>query len=386
MDLRELTWKDRGRLWGRLGIRLILAVVVLLLLFFALPPLISLFMPFVLAVLMAWLLNPLIRWVQRRMKISRQILSFLLIVLSFAVVGGLLFWLFYSVGSEVVSLVANWDSVGAALSEMLETVAVYSDRLVALLPDELEQWLDGTYAELIAWLQNVAPELLAGLGKGAGNIAMQVPSWGIAFAVFVVAAYFFTADYPRIRAMVTERMSTGVRDFLSRVKKVAVAAFGGYVRAQLILSLVVFVILLLGFSITGQSYAFLLAFILAVMDFIPIIGSGTAIVPWTIISVLMGNYRKAIELAVIWGIIAVFRRLAEPKVVGDQTGLSPILSLVSIYVGMRLAGVLGMIFGPVILLIIINVMKMGVFAGTRRDLRMVVDDVRAILAVSRRNS
>ncbi len=386
MDLRELTWKDRGRLWGRLGIRLILAVVVLLLLFFALPPLISLFMPFVLAVLMAWLLNPLIRWVQRRMKISRQILSFLLIVLSFAVVGGFLFWLFYSVGSEVVSLVANWDSVGAALSEMLETVAVYSDRLVALLPDELEQWLDGTYAELIAWLQNVAPELLAGLGKGAGNIAMQVPSWGIAFAVFVVAAYFFTADYPRIRAMVTERMSTGVRDFLSRVKKVAVAAFGGYVRAQLILSLVVFVILLLGFSITGQSYAFLLAFILAVMDFIPIIGSGTAIVPWTIISVLMGNYRKAIELAVIWGIIAVFRRLAEPKVVGDQTGLSPILSLVSIYVGMRLAGVLGMIFGPVILLIIINVMKMGVFAGTRRDLRMVVDDVRAILAVSRRNS
>ncbi len=386
MDLRELSWKERGGLWARLGIRLILTVIVLLLLFYAVPPLVSLLMPFVLAVLVAWLLHPLIRRIQRKVNISRQILSLLLIVLAFAVVGGLLFWLLYSVGSEVVSLVANWDSVGAALSEMLETVAVYSDRVFALLPDELEQWLDGTYAELIVWLQNVAPELLAGLGKGAGNIAMQVPSWGIAFAVFVVAAYFFTADYPRIRAMVTERMSTGVHDFLSRVKKVAVAAFGGYVRAQLILSFIVFVILLIGFSVTGQSYAFVLAFVFAVMDFIPIIGSGTAIVPWTVISVLMGNYRKAIELAVIWGIIAVFRRIAEPKVVGDQTGLSPILSLVSIYVGMRLAGVLGMIFGPVILLIIINIMKMGVFAGARRDLRMLMNDVRAILAVSRRDS
>lgn len=178
-------------------------------------------------------------------------------------------------------------------------------------------------------------------------------------------------------------MSTEVRGFLGRVRDVAVAAFGGYVKAQLILSIGVFFILLIGFALIGQSYALLLAFLLAVMDFIPIIGAGTAMVPWAVVDVVMGDYRKALELMVIWGIICLFRRVAEPKVVGNQTGLSPILSLVSIYVGMRLAGVLGMILGPVALLIVINIVKMDVFSGVHRDISLAVQDVRALLATDR---
>jgi predicted PurR-regulated permease PerM len=83
---------------------------------------------------------------------------------------------------------------------------------------------------------------------------------------------------------------------------------------------------------------------------------------------------------VIWGIICLFRRVAEPKVVGGQTGLSPILSLVSIYVGMRLAGFWGMVLGPVVLLIVINIVKMGVFSNVARDVRLAAHDIRALLA------
>lgn len=105
--------------------------------------------------------------------------------------------------------------------------------------------------------------------------------------------------------------------------------------------------------------------------------------PWAVVDVVMGDYRKALELMVIWGITCLFRRVAEPKVVGNQTGLSPILSLVSIYVGMRLAGVLGMILGPVALLIVINIVKMDVFSGVHRDISLAVQDVRALLATDR---
>jgi predicted PurR-regulated permease PerM len=159
-------------------------------------------------------------------------------------------------------------------------------------------------------------------------------------------------------------------------------AFGGYIRSQLILTLGVFIILALGFAITGQSYGLVLAVVFAVMDFIPIIGSGTVMVPWMVIDVITGQYGHAIGFAVVWGLIAVFRRVAEPKVLGDQTGLSPILSLVGIYVGMRLAGVAGMIFGPLIILVCINLGKLGIFRPTANDLRMAGSDIRAILKES----
>lgn len=383
MELRELTWRERGRLWMRMGIRLVLLTAALLLLFFVVPPLLSLFMPFVLALVMAWILNPVVRWLHRKLKISRRVLSALLIILVFAVVGGVLAAFLYGIGSEVYDLVTNWSVVGNAIQEALDAVGGYFDRVLILLPDQINDWLDGTYERLIVWLQQVVPEWLTSAGKGVGNAAMKVPSAAIAAVVFLMAVYFVTADYPRLWLMVTARMSPEVHSFLSRVRKIAVGAFGGYVRAQLILSLAVFFILLIGFSLVGQGYALLLAFLFAVMDFIPIIGSGTAMVPWAAVSLIVGDYRRALELMVIWGVICLFRRVAEPKVVGDQTGLSPILSLVSIYVGMRLGGVLGMILGPVVLLIVLNVCKMDVCAGTRKDLRLAVQDVRALLAVDR---
>ncbi len=383
MDLRELTWKERGRLWVRLGVRLLLAAAVLLLLFFAVPPLLSLFMPFVLALLLAWLLNPVVRWLHHRLKISRRLISLLVILLVFGVAGGALFWFFYGVGTEVYSLVADWSTVGAGLEQGLNAVGEHLARFFALLPKELTGWLDDLYERLKLWLQEAVPQLLASLGKGAGNFAMKLPSGVVAAVVFLMASYFITADYPHLRFWATERMSAGVRSFLSQVRKIAVGALGGYIKAELILSVGVFFILLIGFSVIGQGYALLLALLLAVMDFIPIIGSGTVMVPWAVVDLVMGNYRGALGLMVIWGVVCLFRRVAEPKVVGDQTGLSPILSLVSIYVGMRLGGVLGMILGPAVTLIILNILKMDVFSGTRRDLRLAVQDIRALLAAGR---
>lgn len=102
-------------------------------------------------------------------------------------------------------------------------------------------------------------------------------------------------------------------------------------------------------------------------------------VPWAVLDLFMGNYRHAIELMVIWGIIALFRRVGEPKAVGHQTGLPPVLSLVSIYVGMRLAGVLGMILGPVVVLVVINIGKSGVFDGVLADLSLAAGDISALL-------
>mgnify|MGYP000010702134 CR=1 FL=1 len=160
----------------------------------------------------------------------------------------------------------------------------------------------------------------------------------------------------------------------------ALAAFGGYLRAELLLSVGVFFILLGGFLLVGQNYALLLALGLAILDFIPIIGSGTVMVPWAVVALFTRDFSTAVYLMVIWGVVAMFRRVAEPRFVGDQTGLSPILSLVGIYVGMKVAGVAGMILGPILILVVLNLVGLGIFQGFWMDVTAAARDITAILS------
>jgi sporulation integral membrane protein YtvI len=220
-------------------------------------------------------------------------------------------------------------------------------------------------------------------GRATGWVS-AIPGFAVATVVFLMASYFITSDYPRLRYLVTEKLPPNVRSFGSDVKNIFMEAFGGYIRSQLILSLGVFGILAVGFLIIGQPYSLLLAFGLAVMDFIPIIGAGTVMVPWAAIDLITGAYQEAIGLMVIWGIIVLFRRVAEPKILGNQTGLSPILSLLGIYVGMKAGGVLGMVVGPLLLLVLINLGKLGIFRPVADDIKLAAGDVSGLLKSGRR--
>ena len=380
MNGKELTWRERGRLWLRLGIRLAGTILVVLFLMYGAPPLLGLLMPFVLALVLTWILNPAIVKVQRRLGASRKALSLVMLILIFTVAGGLLAALVYSVVSEVASLVMNWPAIWSGnLQPAITDLEGFLSGLFAGLPQQVNQTATDGLERLVAWLNEMIPELLSRAGSAAGSFAFSIPSFVVALVIFVMATYFIASDYPRLRLMVTDRLSPGVRDFFGSVKRTAVAAFGGYVKAQLILSVVVFFILLAGFVVIRQPYSVLLAFLLAVLDFIPIVGSGTVMVPWAVADLFLGQYRHAVELMVIWGVIALFRRVAEPKVVGDQTGLSPILSLISIYVGMKIAGVAGMILGPVLCMVVINIGRLGVLDGVLSDLRLAAGDLAAIL-------
>ncbi len=381
MDGQELSWRERGRLWLRLGTRLALVGLAWFLLTRVGLPLLSLLMPFVLALCVAWLLNPLVRLLQRRLHISRKLISILLILLILAGVGGILAAFIWNIAQETITLAANWASLEQELRATLDVVNGFFDQLFTYLPAQIgggaEQALNDLGSQLLNWFSETLPTVVGFLAGGAANLASEVPSFVVALVVFLMGSYFITADYPHIRYRAAQQLPASLRDFLGEVRTAAVNAFGGYLKAEFILSIGVFFILLIGFLIIGQPYALLLAFILAVMDFIPIIGSGTVMVPWAVVDLLTRDLRHAVELMVIWGIVALFRRVAEPKAVGDHTGLSPILSLVSIYVGMRIGGVTGMILGPVLFMVVINIVRLGIFHNTVADLRLAAGDIAA---------
>lgn len=380
MEHDLLTWEERGQLWLRLGIRLVCVIAALLLLIFALPPLLSLFLPFVLGLIVAWVLNPLVRWLHRKLSVSRKILSLILILLAFCILGGALFGLVWAAVRELRTLFENWDAVTGTLLGLLDRVNEWLRSLERFLPEGSSLHGDQLVQSVAGWLQGVdSSRWLASLTDRVPDAVSAVTNFAIAAVVFLMACYFITSDYPRLRFLITDRVPADARELCGKVRTIFMEAFGGYLRSQLILTLGVFLILAIGFTVTRQSYGLVLAGVLAIMDFIPIIGSGTVMVPWIAVDLISGNYRHAIGFAVIWGLVAVFRRVAEPKILGDQTGLSPILSLVGIYAGMRLAGVAGMIVGPLLILVCINLGKLGVFRPAAGDVRMAAADVRAIL-------
>jgi len=376
----QLTWRQRGWLWLRLSIRLILAVLALVLLAKFGRPLLSLFAPFVAALMAAAVLNPLVKWFQRKLGWSRKFLTLLLLLLLFGAVGAAIGLLVYSAGNELVSLAQNWDGLLTSFQGAVDQLEELFARLLTLVPPQILETVETTAQRLVDWLNQVVPAALTDLAGMAGQKALRVPGVVMALVFFVMATYLLTADYPYLRTRAIQHMDEGLLDFLSQVRATALGAFGGYLRAEVLLSVGVFFILLAGFLITRQPYSLLLALGLAVLDFIPILGAGTIMVPWAVIAFFTRDYPAAIRLMVIWGVIAMFRRVMEPKFVGDQTGLSPILSLVSIYVGMKLAGVLGMILGPIVLLVLLNLAGMGMFRGLRLDLTAAARDISAILS------
>lgn len=363
----------------RLAIRLMLLMALAFFCTKLLAPLFSLFAPFVLALIVAALLNPIIRWIQQRFGLGRKLITLLLLIVLIGIIGGLIWGLVYLIGREVITLAQNWKPILDAFLETGMQLEGFMQRVFALLPKEILEYANTIFGNVYEWLLTWIPNVLSSAASAAGTTAMKVPSFLVALLMFVMASYFLSADYPYLRTQVASAMDETFSHFLRQVKDVAIVAFGGYVRSQVILSIAVFFILLIGFFVTGQSYAATLALFLAVLDFIPIIGAGTIMVPWAVVSLFTGDFSTAIELMVIWGIIVLFRRVAEPKIVGDQTGISPIASLISIYVGMRVAGVAGMILGPIAVMVLLNLAGLGLFRGMKSDVSAAVQDVAALL-------
>ena len=380
MENGQLTWRQRGRLWLRLGIRLVLTALAAFLLFRFGRPLLSLFAPFVAALAAAAVLNGPVRRLQHILGWSRQMGTLVLLLVRFVLLGGVIGLLGYAAGSELAALVQNWDKLLAGLQEALDQMEVLFARLWALVPPQLYHTAQSLVDAVMDWLGTATPELFDRVLDYTRDKAMGVPSFVVALLMFVMGTFFLTADYPYLRTRLAQSLDENALHALRQFRLTALGAFGGYLKAQLLLSVGVFFILLAGFLITRQPYGLLLALGLAVLDFIPIVGAGTVMVPWAVTALFTRDLPTAIRIMVIWGVIALFRRVMEPKFVGDQTGLSPILSLISIYVGMKAAGVLGMILGPILTLVILNLAGMGMFRGLRLDLAAAVRDLGAILS------
>ena len=163
-----------------------------------------------------------------------------------------------------------------------------------------------------------------------------------------------------------------VRHYLDLIRRSFRNAVGGYFKAQFKIECWIYILLVIGLMILGVDYAFLVAFGIAVLDFLPVFGTGTVMVPWAVIELLSENYRMMFGLIAIWLIGQLVRQVIQPKIVGDSIGMDAIPTLFLLYIGYRVAGVLGMILAVPIGIILVNLYEEGAFDTTRQSLRILV--------------
>ena len=353
----------------RISLRLVLIVAVLLCLGLIVPPLLGLFLPFLLAFVAATLLAPLVQKFAKRVG-GWNFWSMLFVVLMLLAVTGVLVYAGYYLVSQVADLIRSWTSIREGITDMLNQVSQVLSNNVHFTSTDTEQYILGHLQDGLSWLTGKISTWAPTVVVGVGNLASGIVSFLISLLFFIVAAYFMTADYPGLRKRLIAWVPDIIRPHMRHVKEAAGSAMFGYLRAQLILSGVVLVIVFVALLIFHQPYSLLIAIATGIIDIMPFFGSGAILVPWGVVCLLVGNLKKAVFLLILAFALFLFRKLAEPKVVGNQTGLSPLLSLISIYVGMKLGGVAGMILCPIACMVVIGLYGMGFFTPTIQDFKM----------------
>jgi len=370
---------SRKDLYIRLLLRFILFAFSLIILYFIVPKLFSLLSPFIFAYILAFLLNPLVKTLNKKLRIPRQILTFLLVLVIIFGLFTLIAWFLYTVLNQAVSLAMNFQSVWEHILSALNYLDERLDWLLSFLPHDTEVLLDNLTNGIFTCLQTISKDFLDFVISHSASITSTVGVSFLNVAIFIMAAYFLTAEYESIHEVIRKHSSNRVYYYYEILKDAVKSALGGYFKAQFLLALLAFIIMFLALVIYGQEYAILLALFLAVLDFIPIIGTGVFLVPWGILEIIGGDLGKGIFLIILCFAFFVIRRFVEPKIVGRQTGLPPLIALLSIYLGMKLAGIFGAIIGPVAAMIIISIVKSHIFDHTVKDIKDMADDISHLL-------
>lgn len=367
-------------LYKRLLIRSVLAILALLFLFFIFPKVIKMLFPFILAFIVAVVLNPVVNTMNQKLGISRRVIAIVLDLLFFMIVASLTGLLVYSVVNEVMALAnhvqMNWDSIIEKIDGLENNFAW----LLNFLPPQVTDLFANFEDSIISFLQNTSKTLLSSFLSATTSLTTKTGNFFINFIMAILAAYFLISDYNRITLATKKFIGKRVGKYLSILKSSALTALGGYVKSQLLLALFAFVFMFVALLINRQPYALLIALILGFVDLLPIVGTIAVLVPWGIIELAAGSVNNGIYLIVVGIVFFLIRKIVEPKIVGSQTGLHPLVALISTFIGLQFSGIWGAILGPVVLMVVISVYKTGILNSTIADVKAVINHISFILA------
>jgi len=309
------------------------------------------FVPFIIAFVFSSLIEPVVKFIETKLKISRKIGSVFSILVVFGIILTIVGLLIARLVKEIInvynSLNLTFDNIADFINNIMEEASNFFLKLPVQISDGITAAINNLSNNLESLLKPVVD-----LATGTVKFAFSLPQALIFLLVTILATYFMSSDKHKIVSFLDSQIPD---DWLRNTRNVinnVFAALFGWLRAQLILMSVTFSEVLIGFLIIGIENALLLALIIALVDALPILGTGSILVPWAFIDLLTGNTREGLSLALLWLITLFVRQLIEPKVVGNQIGIHPLFTLFGMYLGLQFIGVFGLFLGPICVVII----------------------------------
>lgn len=339
---------------------------------------IRIFAPFVVGWIISCIANPVVCWLDKKVKIKRKLGSALMIVLVIGAVIGLAYLLISMLvegfKSWVESLPFVFNTVTAEMKELTEHVSGFLEVLPESIRNIGSTFLVNLGKTLGGWVAILSEPTVV----FAGVVAKQIPSIVIGAFMVILSAYFFVADREAVLAWSKKVTPAPIYKRVSMAVAHFKFAVGGYFIAQFKIMAVVSAILFVGLSLLKVEHAVVLSILIGVLDFLPFFGTGTAFVPWCFYTVLTGDYMRALFLLIIYVTTQVVRQLIQPKLVGDEVGLKPLPTLLLIYIGYKLGGFLWMILAVPLGMIIINMYQSGGFDYIFDDVKILVKGIKSL--------
>jgi len=343
-----------GLEWRR-GFQAALWVLGLVLLYLAIKYVAGYFLPFLIAVALALFIDPTVDALEERVGLPRGWAVAVTLVFFLGLVLGLIL---FTVGAVVVQL----GELASNLPVHYERLVAFSEQLLERayeassgLPEDIVAYIDTSVRDglrqVYVALNSLVQAILAGL-KG-------LPSAFMVFMVSLVATFFISRDKHLIVDFGLSLLPEEWRSRAMAVNRDVFRSIVGLVKAQLTLVSLTALVTIAGLYVLGVRYAWLVGLLTGLLDVLPIVGPAAVLVPWSLYCLLDGNAVLGVGILVLYGTVSVARQMLEPKIIGERIGLHPLTTLLSLYLGIQLLGVSGLVVGPLVAIVIKAIVRSG---------------------------
>jgi len=308
------------------------------------------FIPFLLAFLVALILEPVFNWFTRRLKLSRPLSILLTYFIFIASLGFLLFILSAKIYSQSVEWLTYLQNNTAVIHDWALHVIHQLREGINMLPAEVSRQITDSLTTFAGFI--TSPDTIGRIGGWTLSITAAVPNFFILTLIFLVALYLFCLQLDAVRlsffSLFKPSTAQKLKVFLGDLKK----SLAGFLIAHIILGTITFLMAFIGLLILNVRYAALYALIATIVDLLPIVGIGTFLIPWAVVSLITGKVFLGVGLIILFIIILTVRKAIEPKVLGQRIGLGALPTLISLWVGFKLFGIVGIFLAPFLLIVI----------------------------------
>lgn len=311
-------------------------------------------MPFVIGALIAWAVQRPAAFLSRKTKIKRSVCAGVTAAAVFIGAAALIAFLGYRLISAAGGLLNDLSARASELSGYINSLRDALDSFIEKLPKEFTSAADSFFDKSVNKLFTSITEFVS---SAAGQTAKRAPGFALSVVVSVVASCYIAADFPGLARFL--RSLCGKRIYVSalKVKDIFVNSIFKFIKGYAILMLMTFAELLAGLLILRFKYAPLLAALIALIDILPVLGTGTVLVPWAVFELFIANSGLGAGLLILYACITLIRNFAEPKIIGRQMGVNPLFTLIFMFIGAKLSGIAGMIILPIVFIVVVKYYK-----------------------------